>query len=54
MFQTLPVGIETSRQSLLITDSSGKKKEKCDRREIDRLTFWQAIKHKRTNGTNYN
>lgn len=34
----------------------GKKSErkKRDKRETDRLTFWQAIKHKKTNGTNYN
>lgn len=55
MFLSHSFGIETSRQSFLIADSSGEKKlkEKCDRRETDRLTFWQAIKHKKTNGTNY-
>ena len=30
------------------------KEKKRDKRETDRLTFWQAIKHKKTNGTNYN
>ena len=51
MFLSLTLGIKTRRESLLITDRS---KKATRGKYIDWLTFWQPIKHKKTNGTSYN